>query len=504
MPDKEQQDSSKPTGSSHKARSSLLSVVFPSQMDKTTIAPASEEEQIRSLEQKLEAGHVFEIKTRYVIGESIGGGGIGTVYRAEKQMEVPGFAGQVSIPQAIKIISPESPLLREKGGRALLEHLLLTEAEINLRLGGNPYTARVEDILPLANGSVGLVFELIRGQTLRELNREHISRGQLVPCDITAFVAHRITSVLLQAHKKGVSHRDLSDGNIMLHETGAVKVLDWGNADGLLGKPGYRAPEDIEDAEAVNRTQDGPAKADVFSLGVLLRQMLVAHNPLGSPTPGQRGTFEQRKGMDLETLVPAHKICQDIPKNFSHIIQVCMQKNPQERPTMEELYHDLLGPYLYSHGFGFTAEALESYLEAFAEKNSAQAPIPNTATGTHLKRIVKWRRMTAATAAAHDQEPITYGEVGRSILDAYGEFPTKTSLEQVIAEEYSKAIRATESAEKRNVLASQCTKQIDNVTHASPTGLKRFLGRDTPGNRRLNRLMFNKLVAAIPQFVPDR
>jgi len=483
-----------------------LDVSFPAPIEKTAIVPRPGRAE-PGKRRTLKPGETLEVPTKYVIKGTIGAGGIGDVYIAEKQIRVPGFVHPIAIPQAIKIISPESSLLQERGGYKLLEQLLWQEAAINLRLGGNPFTARVEDIVPLGNQSLALVLELIKGHTLRAFNREHLSRGQLVPCDIVAFLAYRIASVLLQAFKKGISHRDLSDGNVMLHESGALKLLDWGNAEGLLGKPGYQAPEDMKDAAAVNRRKDGPAKADIFCLGVLIRQLLVGANVLQPPRQFQgRAGWDYRKRQDLAKLIPLHELCLDVPRELSDIVQSCMQEQPQDRPSVKELYHDLLGQYLYAEGVNFTADVLGSYLEAF-DRN----PLPDTAivddeSGANLMKVIQWRHMREegeekppAAAAAEEHR---YSEVGRSVVDAYGMSPVKSALERVIAQQYETAMDRAGSTEQKRKLADQCAVQLNSVTHADPAGLKRFFSTHTEANRRLNRRVVAQLLAGLRQFQP--
>jgi len=491
-----------PTRSST-SRSGILGLVFPTHGRKTRLLGPDDRPRAQEPTYRLERGQEIVTESRYVIQDTLGTGGIGTVYLATRETDVPAFNRTIATPHAIKIISPKSPLLQKEGGYALLEHLLWTEAEINLKLGGNPYTARVEEIVTLENGSIGLVFELIKGVTLREFNHRHLARGKLIPCDIAVYVVHRVASVLLQAQRRDVCHRDLSDGNVMIHEAGPLKVLDWGNASAILGKPGYQSPEDIDNPEAVDMQADGPAKSDVFSLGVLFRKLVVGSNALDPPAGlDESSGFDYRRNLDLDKLVPVKDICQDVSEDLSDIIQSCMAKRPRDRPSIEALYHDILGPYLYSHGFGLTAETVSAYLTVFDSKVKTARQIPLDRAGKNLAQMARWRLSRQKHMAAQDlaNRSFTYGDLARSFVDAFGMEPIKRGLQRLLKEEYDEAAKNAFSEDERKQLSEQCNTQLLKVGYASDDELKKHLDHDSSSARRLNRMTYDRVIAHIPQF----
>ena len=208
---------------------------------------------------------------RYEIHELLGRGGMGEVYRATDRL--------LRRDVALKVLTTEleqddiaSRLEREARVLAALEH---------------PGVVAVHDAGTLGDGRPFYVMRLVRGRRLDEQTRLE-GRGQrlrrfLSVCDAVSF-----------AHSKGVIHRDLKPANVMIGEFGEVLVLDWGVAkvaaellpatnasptraserdtgDGVaIGTPGFMAPEQWAGAESID------ARADVFALGAILRDLLGA------------------------------------------------------------------------------------------------------------------------------------------------------------------------------------------------------------------------------------
>lgn len=172
--------------------------------------------------------------TRYEIIGEIGRGGMGVVYEASDR--------ELQRNVAIKVLAIEddaTQLRREAKLIAGLEH---------------PGIVPVHDAGVLADGCAYYVMKLVRGTTLTETRPtmpEALRLGVRI-CEPVAF-----------AHARGVAHRDLKPSNVMIGEFGEVLVMDWGIS--VAGTPGYMAPEE----------EKGPA-ADVFSLGTILRQMVIA------------------------------------------------------------------------------------------------------------------------------------------------------------------------------------------------------------------------------------
>lgn len=207
----------------------------------------------------------------YSILDEIGRGGMGIVYLAEDE--------RLKHRVALKLLSPAlapNDMLRER---------LRREARAAATIA-HPAVAVVYALEEI-DGQLVLVSEYIPGTTLRE----EIARGPLAERRALAIAAD-IARALVAAHDAGVIHRDLKPENVILTPSGAVKVVDFGIArlegdggtrltvDGaLLGTPAYMAPEQL-----VGR---GDARADIYSAGVVLTEMLTGRHPLSE----NRGDF---------------------------------------------------------------------------------------------------------------------------------------------------------------------------------------------------------------------
>jgi serine/threonine-protein kinase len=219
-----------------------------------------------------------DIDGRYRIdGEPLGSGGMGTVY--------PGVHGALGRRVAIKVLRADLArrpeiirrFLREARAGSLLTH---------------PNVVTIHDFGQLADGSLFLAMERIDGRTLGTLLR---AEGRLAPAR-AAHVADQVLCALDEAHAMGVVHRDLKPENIFISPRAGdpdfVKVLDFGlahvpqgdqpgepvTATGeVFGTPAYISPEQA-------RGQRCDHRADLYSLGVVLYEMLTGHLPFTAPS----------------------------------------------------------------------------------------------------------------------------------------------------------------------------------------------------------------------------
>jgi serine/threonine-protein kinase len=216
---------------------------------------------------------------RYVLGETIGEGGMGIVLRARVD-SVEGFSRAV----AVKMV--HHSLARDPG----IREAFVDEARTAQRLQhGN--IVQVIDV-GLADDQPYMVIELVDGVSLAELLRSRT--GSALPVADTLYVIESVASALAYAHgltdkagrPDGVVHRDVTPRNILLSRDGLVKLADFGIAKALTapsytlpgtikGSLGYLAPEQAR-GDAVD------ARADQFSTGVVLYEMLAGKNPLAS------------------------------------------------------------------------------------------------------------------------------------------------------------------------------------------------------------------------------
>ena len=205
----------------------------------------------------------------YTILEELGRGGMGIVYLAEDTR----LGRRVALKVLPAIVST-SPDLRER---------LRREARAAATVS-HPAVAIVHALEEI-DGQLFVVSEYVAGETLRDL----IARGPVDPAR-SRTIAMAIAGALGAAHDAGVIHRDLKPENVLLSASGGVKVVDFGIAlvegpaasrltrtGAMLGTPAYMAPEQLLGA-AID------ARADLYSLGVLMREMLTGVHPLAPPS----------------------------------------------------------------------------------------------------------------------------------------------------------------------------------------------------------------------------
>ncbi len=213
---------------------------------------------------------------RYVLRERIARGGMGEVFRA-----VAIGAGGFEKPVVVKRILPQL------GGSERHAEMFIAEARVMSRLS-HPNIVQVIDFGRGERDDYFLVMELVDGADLGAFHR-HFTEP--MPLGLGLFIASQMLRGLHHAHGTGETplvHRDVSPGNVLLSRVGEVKVADFGVAlvtgaepATLAGKLGYMAPEQ-------HRGEPLDARADVFSCGVVLFQILCGALPFAGDTAEER------------------------------------------------------------------------------------------------------------------------------------------------------------------------------------------------------------------------
>jgi serine/threonine-protein kinase len=174
------------------------------------------------------------------------------------------------------------------------------------------------------NGILYLAMEFLEGATLDVLLH---AQHTLKP-DQAVDIVRQVCAGLEYAHSKGVVHRDIKPGNIMVLATGGVKITDFGIArtanvmtmtGQVLGTPNYMSPEQV-----VGKTVD--KRSDLFSVGVVLYEMVTGERPFD----GQSITTIMYKIVH-ETPVAPNKLDQTIHPGLNRIIEKCLAKSPENR-----------------------------------------------------------------------------------------------------------------------------------------------------------------------------
>ena len=273
---------------------------------------------------------------RYQIVRHLARGGMAEVYLARDLL--------LDRPVALKVLFPEFSADRSFVERFRRE----ARAAANLN---HPNIVAVYD-WGEEGGTYFIVMEFMDGPTLRELIR---GEGPLLPFR-AAEIAAEIAGALDFAHRRGVIHRDVKPGNVLI--AGLVKVTDFGIARAATGDPqesltqtgavmgtaAYFSPEQAQGLEL-----DG--RSDVYSLGVVLYEMVTGRPPFVGDSPVSIAYQHVR-----ETPVPPSRHNPDVPPQFEAVIMKAMAKNRTNRyPSAQDLRSDLLR---FSHGQDVTAEPL--------------------------------------------------------------------------------------------------------------------------------------------------
>ncbi|GHJ11764.1 hypothetical protein TPA0907_61310 [Micromonospora humidisoli] len=259
---------------------------------------------------------------RYRLIEQLGAGGMSVVWRGYDQV----LGRQV----AVKVLA--SRLASDRAFR----HRIRIEAQAAARLC-HPNITNVYDYGE--SEQVGLtvpyvVMELVDGGPLTaRLGRD----GQL-PWREAVTIGAEVTSALATAHARGVVHRDVTPGNVMLTATG-VKVVDFGisalvgesekGPDGaLLGTPAYLAPERLDNGQVSPAT-------DVYAVGLLLYRMLTGRLPWQASTTTQM--LRAHMYHDPEPMPPVR----GLPDEVVELVGRCLAKRPEDRPATAEVARTL-------------------------------------------------------------------------------------------------------------------------------------------------------------------
>ncbi|WP_437922734.1 serine/threonine-protein kinase [Sorangium sp. So ce291] len=305
-------------------------------------------------------GEVFA--QRYRLERSLGRGSMGAVFAAE----------HVSLRQrvAVKFLLPKVKDFPGASARFLRE----ARAAAAIR---SEHVARVIDVGTAELGLPYLVMEYLRG---RDLQQVLDARGPLPVSEAVDYVLQSCEAVA-EAHARGIVHRDLKPGNLFL-TTGAsgvplVKVLDFGlskaaddsveetgkltASEMMLGSPCYMSPEQVRS------TKDVDARTDVWSLGIILYQLLTARFPFDAPSISALFV-----AIVTEPATPPRVHRWELPVHLEEVILRCLEKDVQRRIQSVVELSRALAPYGTEH----SARALDQIEAIAAGKAFPSLPPP--------------------------------------------------------------------------------------------------------------------------------
>ncbi len=256
---------------------------------------------------------------KYRVEEFMSEGGMGTVYRGTHIL--------MDKKVAIKVLHPAL------ASDDIIVARFSREAKAASRIS-HPHALNVTDFGESEDGVVFLVMEFLNGSTLKEIVR---SEGPM-PLPRVVEIMRQVCGALEAAHAENVVHRDLKSDNIMLIDVGGgdwVKVLDFGIAkiqekggqdpeltapNLIIGTPQYMSPEQCSQASEID------SRSDIYSLGVILYEMLAGHVPFAGESP----TAIMMKHLQDEppSILDERS---DLPEEVAQVVKRALAKKPEDR-----------------------------------------------------------------------------------------------------------------------------------------------------------------------------
>lgn len=258
------------------------------------------------------------LDNRYEIESVIGEGGMAVVYKA--------FCHRLNRFVAIKVLRDEFAEDEEFRRRFLAESHAIA-------MLSHPNIVAVYDVSS-CDGVEYIVMELIDGITLRQYLKK---RGAISWKEAVHF-AKQIAKALSHAHQRGIVHRDIKPQNIMLLRDGTIKVADFGiaalederqDSNEAIGSIHYIAPEQA-------RGNDPDARSDIYSLGVVMYEMLAGVKPFTGDS------INEIAAKHLEPPVPISEYTPDVPEELERIVEKAMDPDIEERYQSADKLYDAL------------------------------------------------------------------------------------------------------------------------------------------------------------------
>lgn len=275
------------------------------------------------------------LNNTYYLESKIGEGGTGTIYRGVQIATNTNVAVKILHPQLVNNSNYLERFRREARAAEAINH---------------PNAIQVIDFGVADEKIFYLVMELLEGISLREV----IDRDKVITPEKTVTIITQVCAAVDAAHQQNIIHRDLKPENIVLNNHGKpnemVKVLDFSIAklrsarDGdlnltekgvVVGTPQYMSPEQAQGMELDTR-------ADIYSLGIILYEMLTGDRPVKGTTPMVM-MYKHIHGQPR----PVRELNANVPPQLEAVVMSALAKKPEERPQTAKILSELLINAIY-------------------------------------------------------------------------------------------------------------------------------------------------------------
>jgi serine/threonine protein kinase len=312
-----------------------------------------------------------EIFGPYEVFERVGVGGMATVHRA-KERGIEGFERIVALKRLLPHLAEDASFVRSFVREAKLASMLQHANIVQLYELG-----RVGHVLFIS-------MEYIEGRDIRKLLRRARKVAGPPPVPVVISLMTQLCDALDYAHRRadadgqplGLVHRDVSPSNVLVTQSGHVKVIDFGIAKAqsshlktqtgrVKGKIAYMAPESV-------RGQDLDARSDIFSAGVIAHELLTAR-----PLFSTKNEYETLLRVQRAEIDPPSRFNPDCPPELDELVLHALERDPADRwPTAGHL-RDELEHLRVQLGVGATPREVASWIEwAFSLDDPPSATLP--------------------------------------------------------------------------------------------------------------------------------
>jgi serine/threonine protein kinase len=275
------------------------------------------------------------------------------------------------------------------------------------------------------DGCYQIVMEFVEGESLKEI----LDRFRPIGPDLSLALVHQICRGLEHAHAKGIVHRDIKPGNVMVTRMGAVKITDFGLAkltqgssvqtavDSILGTPLYMSPE-----QAFGESVDH--RSDLFSLGTVLYELLTGKQPFASEN--YMGIIQNIIHLEIPNVC---ELNETVPENVEAIVAKALARNREERFQSARQFRETIESVLGLEGLNRALSRIPALLERTADTRLMSRP--STRPGS--AGVPAWASTSSAMKRKRSNAPVwtaigVVTLVGGSIAGYYFFGPRAQSL----------------------------------------------------------------------------